>query len=410
MSAVLVHGGLPAGVRLRDLVALVKQVAIIGVPVTESKICRISRTAVAVLEHFIGCCRERDFQKGNICGVWEQPATIAAKLGISTKVLHNAEAELRKVNWIERTSTAHTRRSGERRGSAIVALAGISLAPLIGSYPKMIQIRDADALQQQAVSGVRAEIVQIRRQIRELSDSEIIDQAEAILPGGRTSRINQIEQLRAIKADLEALLACVDLPSSDAKSSDRKEEIVTPSIPRKDSIQNCSDARAPRCEQDAISSLQPAKAARLGSEDYQALLEAKGGPSWLNLVETSASARKWLGIPERIWGDACQQMGRERAALCVLVIDRNWRLPEEHLYHRKMPAASLKGMIRKGSDNLNLAGLLQAVQGYQEGDGGNFGASTASIVELPLPGVKQVGSLLSNILGNFGSDSSGGQS
>ncbi|MFM2099695.1 MAG: hypothetical protein RLZZ366_1234, partial [Pseudomonadota bacterium] len=246
MSAVLVHGGLPAGVRLRDLVALVKKAAIIGVPDAESKKCRISRTAVAVLEYFIGCCRERDFEKGNICGVWEQPATIAAKLGISTKVLHNAEAELRKVKWIERTSTAHARRSGERRGSAIVALAGISLAPLIGRYPELIHIRDTDALQQQAVTGVRAEIVQIRRHIRELSDPEIIDQAETILPRGRTSRITKIEQLEAIKADLEALLVCIELPSGEHVSSDRSEEIFSPIILTQDSSKNCSDACEPR--------------------------------------------------------------------------------------------------------------------------------------------------------------------
>ena len=109
MTAALVHGGLPAKVRPRDLVALVKEVASIGVPGAESKIWRVSRTAVAVLEYLIGRCRESDFDKGKICGVWEQPKTIAENLRISTKVLHNAEAELRNVNWIGRTSTAHTR-------------------------------------------------------------------------------------------------------------------------------------------------------------------------------------------------------------------------------------------------------------------------------------------------------------
>jgi replication initiation protein RepC len=406
MSAVLVHGGLPSDIRRWDLVNLVKQVAVIGVPDAASKISRISRTAVAVLEYLIGACRESDFQKGSICGVWEQPATIASKLGISIKVLHNAEAELRKVKWIERTSTAHARRSGERLGSAIVALEGISLAPLIDGYPNLIQIRDADALQQQAASGIRAEIVQIRRHIRELSGPEIIDKAEAILPSGRTSRIVKIEQLRAIRTELEALLVCLELPSGEQKSSDRTEENFSPNILEKDSSKNCSRGRQ-RNENSAVT---PESAARLASEDYQALLEANGGPTWLNLIETSSMACSWLGISQKVWGEACQQLGREQAALCVLVIDRNWRLPAEHRYRGRRPKACLQGIIGKGREHLNLNGFLRAIQGYQEGDGGEVSALTLSNPEQPLSGVKSVGRLFSNILTNFGSDPSGGRS
>jgi replication initiation protein RepC len=377
MSAVLVHGGLPDDVRPWDLVNLVKQVAVIGVPDAESNISRISRTAVTVLEYLISACRERDFQKGSICGVWEQPVTIASKLGISTKVLHNAEAELRKVKWIERTSTAHARRSGERRGSAIVALEGISLAPLIDGYPNLIQIRDADKLQQHAASGIRAEIVQIRRHIRELSGPEIIDKAEAILPRGRTSRIVKIEQLRAIRAELEALLACLELPSREQKSSDQTEEKFSPNILEKDLSKNCSRGR----QRNETPTVTPEAAARLASEDYQALLDANGGPKWLNLIETSSMACSWLGISQKVWGEACQQLGRKQAALCVLVIDRNWRLPAEHRYRGRRPKACLQGIIGKGRDHLNLTGLLRAMQSYQEGDSGNVVAIHPSIAK-----------------------------
>lgn len=391
MSAALVHGGLPAKVRPRDLVALVKQVALIGVPGPETKILRVSRTAVAVLEYFVNRCREGDFEKGSICGVWEQPATIADELSISTKVLHNAEAELRKIKWIERTSTAHARRGGERRGGTIVALAGISLAPLIEKYRELLEIRDAHTLQQKAASDVRAEIVQIWRRIRELSNPDIIEQAEAILPRGRTSRISRIDQLEAIKADLEALLVLVNLPSGATKSSHRTEEIVTPNIPPEDSSQNCSAQTVAQPTQSGASPITPARAARLASSDYQSLLAAKGGPSWSNLVETSATTCSWLGISQSVWGDACQAMGRERAALCVLVIDRNRRLPENHPYHRKYPSASLEGMARRGGDTLNLNGLLRAIEGYQEGADGNVGADLQIAARKPAPDPRSMG-------------------
>ena len=216
MSAALAHGGLPEGVKPYQLVALVKQVAR-----STDKVDRISRTAVSLLEYYIVSCRDGDFRKGNICGIWEQPATIAVKLGISTKVLHNAEAELRVKTLIERTSVAHARRQGLRRNGEIVSLAGISLRPMIDGYAKLVAIRDAMLLQQQAVSSLQDEISQLRRRIREAGDVQMAEEAEAILPRGRTSRITQTEKLQVIKADLEALLVCyadnIELRSPFAK-------------------------------------------------------------------------------------------------------------------------------------------------------------------------------------------------
>jgi replication initiation protein RepC len=86
MSIALAHNGLPEGLKPYQLVTLIKQVAR-----STDKADRISRTAVSVLEYCISCCRDGDFGKGRICGIWEQPATMAAKLGISIRVLHNAE-------------------------------------------------------------------------------------------------------------------------------------------------------------------------------------------------------------------------------------------------------------------------------------------------------------------------------
>ncbi len=215
MSASLAHGGLPDGVKPYQLVALVKQVSR-----SVERTNRISRTAVALLEYCISCCRDGDFGTGKICGIWEQPGTIAAKLGISAKVLNNAEAELREKELIERTSVAHARRHGERRNGVIVSLAGISLRPLIDGYAKLVAIRDAMQLQQAAVSGLRQEICQLRRQIRDTGDPQIADEAEAILHRGRTSRIVQADKLEQIRAGLLALLVFIEVPSGAQKTSE----------------------------------------------------------------------------------------------------------------------------------------------------------------------------------------------
>jgi replication initiation protein RepC len=356
MSSTLAHSGLPEGVKQQQLASLAKRVARAGDPDS-----RVSQTALALLEHFVFSCRESDFQPGRICGSWEQPSTIAAKLGISSKVFHNAEAELRKKGLIERTSNPHARRQGERRNGQIVSLAGISLRPLIDGYERLVAKRDAIALRQQAVSDIQHEIAQLRRQIREANNPGISGKAEVILPRGRTSRITRMDRLCAIKADLKALLVFIDVPCSDAESSDQTEEIVTPNILKKDSSKNRSSAPHSKCRPYEPTSFLPAIAERLGSEDYQVLLMANGGPTWPSIVETSAAACSWLGISQQVWGEACAALGRERAALCVVVIDRNWRLPDGHRYRARIPKDCLAGMSKQSrAGQFNLSALVNA--------------------------------------------------
>ena len=358
MNSALAHGGLPEGVKPYQLIALVKQVSR-----STAKFDRISRTAVSLLEYCISCCRDGDFHRGKICGAWEQPGTIAVKLGISTRVLHNAEAELREKNLIERTSVAHARRQGLRRNGEIVSLAGISLRPLIDGYGKLVAIRDAMQMQQDAVSSLKNEICQLRRRIRETGDVHLAEEADEILPGGRTSRITQTDRLEAIKGDLEALLVFIDVRSGEHKSSDRTEENFAPIILEEDSFKNRSGVGRGAPIETAF--VTPVMAANLASEDYQALLAARGGPSWPNLVETSATASSWLGISQQVWGEACQTMGRERAAICMLVIDRNWRLPVGHRYRAKSPRHCLMGMAKQTrAGEFNLFGLVRAVEAH----------------------------------------------
>ena len=71
---------------------------------------------------------------------------------------------------------------------------------------------------------------------------------------------------------------------------------------------------------------------------YQGLVAALGGPSRSNLIEASYRSCGRLGIAQGTWGRACQQFGRERAALCVLLIDRNVELPGDHRYKARSPS------------------------------------------------------------------------
>ncbi|MEQ1552249.1 hypothetical protein [Sphingorhabdus sp.] len=86
MGITLKHGGLPKGIGRFALIDTFDAVA--------RSVFDVSATAIRLLRHHVGKCRDSDFLAGRICGTWEQPQQTATALGISTRVLNNAEREL----------------------------------------------------------------------------------------------------------------------------------------------------------------------------------------------------------------------------------------------------------------------------------------------------------------------------
>ena len=359
MSISLAHGGLPDGVTPFKLCDLVAEIA----PGTCKKE-RLSATAVRLLQYFIRACRQSDFEPGKICGSWEQPQTMAGELRISTKVLHNAEAELLEAGFIERTHTPHARRCGKRHNGDIVALAGISLRPLIEGWAKWQARREAIELQASAVFSLKQEVAALNREVRASDNPGAIERAGEILPRGRISRINDVEKLEALRDAHEALLVLLEVPSGATKSSDQTEEIVTPIIPESNSSKNRSGARCGRGDDDRATMVTPELVAAIASSDYQSLLPNGRPPTWRDLVDASVMACGWHGISEAAFGQACERLGRERAAVCVVVIDRNARLPGEHRYRARSGRRCLTGLLRNPT---GLLPMLRAAQGYPEG-------------------------------------------
>lgn len=355
MSISLAHDGLPPGVTHFNLADLIEKIA----PGT----CRaehLSATAVRVLKHYLLGCRSTDFERGKICGVWEQPQNTAQTLRISTKVLHNAEAELERGGFIERSHVPHARRTGQRRDGVIVSLAGISLRPLIDGYARWKARLEAMELHVRAVTSLRHEIVMLGREIRATQAAALIEEAERILPRGRVSRISSIEKLGALKGMLEALLVQPELLSGDTKSSHQTEEIFAPNILVKDSSKNRKRANGA----DRSDEVSPALAASLASTDYRSLLPSDRAPGWPDIVDASAIACRWHNVSQPAWAEACERLGRERAALCILVIDRNARLPSDHRYRARSGRKCLSGLLRNAS---SLLPMIKAAKGYPEG-------------------------------------------
>lgn len=354
MSTTLAHRGLPSGAGRFDLLRLFEQVARPGFG--------LSSTAVALVRHYVLKTMDGDYLSGRICAVWTQACRFAEALGLTPRSINSAERELERAGFIVRNAGINGERAGDRQDGIVVWAAGINLAPLVERFGEMQAKAEALELQARAIQQCRAEIRQLGQRIRDAGDEDLRERAETILPDGRTARITNIDRLIAIREALSAMLAAVEFvpePEPRAlKTSDAPEENCAPNIQDK----NSSRRRTTRLS-DPLERIRPATALVVATESYRGIVEALGGPSWPNLVEASWRSCGRLGIAQSTWGRACQQFGRERAALSVLLIDRNAELPLGHRYRVGSPARCLAGMVRKsGSADVNLAGLFRATE------------------------------------------------
>lgn len=348
MSAALVHGGLPRGVRRVDLLALIEDL--------RKRWLGLSSTAARVLRHYVWRSRDEDYEAGRICAVWDRVCRTAEDLDLCSRAINDAERELEAKGLLIRTTGGNGARSGLRSGGVIRWAAGINLAPLIDRYAELKAAREARDLQQQAVAECKAEIRRIRRLIREAAEPAQMARADDILPEGRVAPIHSIERLQAIRAALDALLAEICVEPRATESSDQPEENSRPQIQTHHPSQSCS-GRLP------APAITPRLALQLASEEFRELASAHGDQGWHGLIEASRQSASWLGIRQRTWGKACSLLGRERAALCVLVVERNVRLQSGHRYQARHPGKCFNGMVRRAvKGGLNLDGLLRASQ------------------------------------------------
>ena len=358
MSTTLRHKGLPAGVGRFDLLRLFEQVARPGFG--------LSSTAVALVRHYVLKTMDGDYLSGRICAVWTQARRFAEALGLTPRSINSAERELEQAGFIIRNAGINGERAGDRQDGAIVWAAGINLAPLVERFAELQAKAAALELQARAIQQCRAEIRQLGQRIREAGDEVLRERAETILPDGRTARITSIDRLIAIREALSAMLAAIETMPCSGPDPDAR-ALKTSDAPEENCARNIQDKKSSRRRtaqlSDPLERIRPATALVVATEGYRGLVDALGGPTWPNLVEASWRSCARLGIAQSTWGRACQQFGRERAALSVLLIDRNAELPLGHRYRVQSPGRCLAGMVRReGAAGLNLAGLFRATK------------------------------------------------
>jgi replication initiation protein RepC len=74
-------------------------------------------------------------------------------------------------------------------------------------------------------------------------------------------------------------------------------------------------------------------------------------PAWPEIVDAADWLRGEMGVSQHLWGEACQALGREAAAIAIALVSAK---PAEHF--RTSPGGYFHGMVAKArAGELNLA-------------------------------------------------------
>jgi DNA-binding Lrp family transcriptional regulator len=352
MIATLKHCGLPEDIRRSGLVEKITP-ALKARGLSSSAINYLSKA----FEHWT---RDQDYTPNRVCGFWHKVSILAEKLSVTVRTVNTIERQLENAGLIKRTIMANGARDGQREegeGASLRWLMGINLAPIVEMAAELIAEAESIRLHQQAKAFCQMEIRQVNKRIRQLNDETAIEKSQEILPSGRSAIIKDLDELEAILDALKAVENAFGGKPRSAKTSDQSEENDQPVIQTK-------QTKFLYAQEEVSEQVTFQQAIKLATEEFRECLEMYGDHSWRGIVQTAYQIGLSIGIDERTWQAACASLGRERTALCMILIQRNNGLPKQHPYHAKKPAACLWGMARSAhSGSFNLAGLIGAARG-----------------------------------------------
>ncbi len=341
MSATYTHQGLPKGVKPFDLPDMLEKLRTrLG----------LRDEDIAYIRYLLRKVRAADFQPGRICAVWEAAATQAADLGFNTRRITRIATRLETRGLVLRTASKGGRRFG-RRGpdGRIVAAGGINLGPLIEQAGDLLRLIRHEALASERLRDQRQRANDLIKVIRALDAEGAVEAARAVFPRLRPSEVNDTERLAGIIEALEAVLADFSTAPGRTIEAAGSDSSGRPDTNPEKKTKTCM-ARKRRETQPLHTT--PAQVALLASRDLREALELywsaqdRGGPlSWNSVLSAVRDRARQLGISGALWERQCDLLGADRAALCLVIADRNAERTDG--YRVGDAAKAFAGMARK---------------------------------------------------------------
>ena len=374
---------------------------------------------IQLLDYYMAFTRDQDWEEGARPIVYQSLAKTSLDLGVSERQIQRLEQALFEAGAITWNDSGNHRRYGQRcpETGRIEHAFGIDLSPL-ALLKSELQARLEDKLERDRrwldlkrhISGLRA---RIRSGIGELADREegpgvLQWQAEyerIALPIRTYMGMDALEGLLSEHQNLyEGVLGAIggDHSGKEGRSMSKKrsprddkdvvhykstnheskesgrhevscfqESVAGP--PEPENARTREEGPSNEQEENIVLStgLQHVtlkQALNASSERFREHIPMEPRPmNWHDLVEAAYRLRPVLHISQQSWGEACLVLGRNGAAVCLLLTDRAMFREKDPVLK---PAAYFASLIRRaGKKELNLQrsifGILKREEGAQ---------------------------------------------
>ncbi len=349
------------------------------------------KNMIELLDYYFRFTRECDWEQGARPIVFQSLSKTAMDLDVSERHVRRLEQELFKIGALSWHDSGNHKRYGHRdpQSGRIIYAFGVDLTPLAYLKAELENALHEQELYKQAWSETKRQISWYRSQIRGViaeiegqgrDASQIQRRYDDIAV--RLSASMSLESLRAIHAEhktaYEELITLVttrnnkEIQEKESAKADsnvlhykyskkpKSNKLDTNSSPTDNSFQE-SRSRSSEGKTDRTGHAdraEPEKRDQTAGLEHITLKQMLNAASMrfrehlplsnraMNLndfVEAAHKTRGELGISQKSWGQACQELGRAGAAICVLLVDQATLRPENPV---RKPAAYFNSMIK----------------------------------------------------------------
>lgn len=363
MTQHLTHRGLPAGMTRWQLFGFLEKAR---------RQLGLSKGAVAYLKVAISRTMDEDYVAGRICSFWMSVTKISSQAGLDRRQVARIEADLLERGLLAKSASDHSRRGGSRRDGKIGHEFGINLAPLIARAAEIQAAARKAAFEDEEAERLRNRIKKLFGDIRRLDFEGAMEAAEEVLPNRRPSTIQSFQRLTQVAEALEAVWRDFSAETSRGEKSHQCD--ISPSLNTdKENInKTCRAKKGPELR--SVSTT-PGQVALLASKQLREIIELyweavdKRGPlSWRTILFATRDRANQLGVSLNVWQRQCDMLGDHRAALCLMIADRN--AARADAYRVRDAAAAFIGMARsEARQGAVINGLIgELMNGARDGD------------------------------------------
>lgn len=398
MMAQLVKGfeGIPQGTRKGKLLATVKQAA---------PALNVSEKCIYLLDQLMAFSQERDWEPGRRPIVWPSNEMLCDALGIQTRSLQYRLKALRDAGLIVSSYGPQERRYG-RRGPDhhIIEAYGFDLSPVAIRHEEFQAMSDRLREQRNIRKALRRRktiAVKALRMVAATALEMALDPVEwsVIEEKGRDLAIEArgvrdidplrklVERLESMRADVEshfqtqaqlwksddensnsasegAKTCTTNTTTTDLQSNKLDTVVTLKEVQQENGSQVVSDPDQPQRTSDGEDPIEktitkyqihPSMVAKL-SPFFESMIPADEPPDWKTIGDAGYKAYRLVGISEHAWNQAVSALGREAAAVLVVIV----MCKRKEL---RKPGGYFRGMVQKGlCGELNLGPTLYALR------------------------------------------------